>query len=131
MGCGYHLVQSAPACQVASISDETGEGDLGLLAAQRLRARLSHSDACTLSGRVKLRSEDPLGYDDGGVPAYRVVVQLQLDVTRDASQALICVGESVYGRGVDLEHSDAARRAGLKAAVESAADQALLRLGEL
>ena len=104
---------------------------MGLLAAQRLRALLAPSETCALSGRVKLRSEDPLGYDDRGVPAYRVVVQLQLDVARDATQALICVGESVYGRGVDLAHSDAARRAGLKAAVESAADQALLRLGEL
>lgn len=131
-GCGYGFVRSEFDCTVGGIEDETGEGDLGLWAQHRLSARLVPSNRCELFGNLRVVEEAPAGLKNGGVGAYRVRVQLDLRIKRQASEVrrILCDGSSGYAQSSDLAHVQTSRRASLEAAVNDAIERSLLRLQE-
>lgn len=136
-GCGYRPVgpESLPALRVGAIDDLTPDGDLGLLAAERLRKRLAPGAQARYEVRGLVRPADdrPAAIAvAAGERARIAAVEVELWLAGADGLPVVRSGPVVRSApalfGADLAATHAARRRATRRALDEAVDDALDRL---
>ncbi|MCB9549813.1 MAG: hypothetical protein H6706_28735 [Myxococcales bacterium] len=130
-GCGYGLVRPAttPVPAIGAVQDLSADGELGLIAAARLRRLAAGHPAGpgALTGRLAVAPDQALGRDGAGRGAL-----FQADVTLDleagdgpaATWRARARATATWVRGSDPLATTAARQLALADATEAAVDAA-------